>query len=135
MVGIMELQHSENDTIQNPTKEDLFESVSSLDKSDESFLILVNAGEIFCQAIKNGENDYYIEYHLADTSDYFTTYNQTISKEDCIKFLNKYNDDDNSWKEMFNWQKDNLKQSGGCAPIFILSLGSMVTLSLLLLSK
>jgi hypothetical protein len=52
----MKLEHSENETILNPTDTEIFEAVSSLDKAEDSFLILHDTDKVFCQAIKQDVN-------------------------------------------------------------------------------
>ena len=87
----------------NPDHQDIERLLSQLDNSSHTFAILSKDSSSFTQAAKVPGSRYLLEYREGRAEEHYSA-RKTLSLKQVVSVFTKYVNEDNSWKDDFEWQ-------------------------------
>jgi hypothetical protein len=104
--------------IENPKIEEIINGLKDLGNTIDAFAILSKSELTYIQVSGTPKTGFMVEYQIDNIENHFRAKNENISIEDCIKCFVTYFQNDDSWKNMFEWEREDLKKNSGCLSIF-----------------
>jgi hypothetical protein len=129
----MELQLSTGGTIDNPTPEQIDHAIRSLPGGDDSFAILAIDEMTYVQAAGPDADGLFDLEHQLGGLEYHYQAMEPVSTEEVVIAMQAFAAGDETWKQAFQWQRQQIEASaGGCAGMVLLLAVAAVALAILL---
>ncbi|MFP4215893.1 MAG: hypothetical protein ACLFVH_08180 [Phycisphaerae bacterium] len=129
----MELQLSTGGTIDHPTPEQIDRAIRSLPGGDDSFAILAANEMTYVQAAGPDADGLFDLEHQLDGLEYHYQAMEPVGTEEVIIAMQAFATGDETWKQAFQWQRQQLPTNGGgCAGMLLLLAVAAVALAILL---
>ena len=104
MIKNLTLEISSKKKIIKPTESDVVEALQSLDKSNDSFLILSRNKQSYIQVIQKKDGNYYLEYQSGSIKNHYNSISKTIDFEKTKDVFLSYLYG-RSFRNLIEWEK------------------------------
>ena len=102
----MNLEINGEQTIDNPTADDIREAVLSLDQNPgEGFIILSAAEKTYLQCSGDTTSGFYMEYQENDIDHHYQAIRTDLTSDEIIATLLTYVTGSDDWKSISEWER------------------------------
>ena len=114
----MRIDFCGEETIDDPSLEQVMERLDQLKKEDDSFLILMREDQVYLQTCWM-EDGMYVEYREGDAAQHFVSAEENLNPEIVRKMFQQYFASDDGFKQLAAFEQWNPYQRKGCLSLIM----------------